>query len=218
MSNSIHDMGGMHGFGAIIEETDEPVFHSKWESRVYAMNRALGPLRLWSIDEGRAAQEALPPAVYLSCSYYQRWLLGLETRVIKHKLATEEELASGKSLQTVPAPSRIFRPEDAQNLTRGSYDREPHSEPKFKVGDTIRTINTNTNTHTRLPRYARDKVGVVEALRGFHVYPDSVAIGNGEDPQWLYTVVFDGMTIWGPDSEPGVTLSIEAFEPYLENL
>ena len=72
MSNTIHDMGGMHGFGPVEEEVNEPVFHSNWESRVYAMNRAMGPLRLWTIDEGRAAQEALHPAVYASASYYQR--------------------------------------------------------------------------------------------------------------------------------------------------
>ena len=84
MSNTIHDMGGMHGFGRVEEEPNEPVFHTNWESRVYAMNRAMGPLRLWTIDEGRAAQEGLHPAVYASASYYQRWLLGLEARALQH--------------------------------------------------------------------------------------------------------------------------------------
>jgi nitrile hydratase len=216
MSNSIHDMGGMHGFGPVEEEPNEPVFHTKWESRVYAMNRAMGPLRLWTIDEGRAAQEALHPAVYTNASYYQRWLLGLEARALQHGLVTEDELAAGKALEENDRPNRIFKAEDAVNLTRASFDREPQGEPVFKAGDKVRTLNINPPGHTRLPRYARDKIGEVEAVRGCHVFPDSVANGKGDDPQWLYTVVFDGQTLWGADAEPGLKISIEAFEPYIE--
>jgi nitrile hydratase len=208
-------MGGMHGFGPVEEEADEPVFHTKWESRVYAMNRAMGPLRLWTIDEGRAAQETLPPAIYASATYYQRWLLGLEKRVLEHDLANADELKAGKSLRTNDKPNRIFSPEDADNLTRGNYDRDPPAPPRFKAGDRVRTRNINPETHTRLPRYARDKEGQVEAVRGCHVYPDSVANGGGDDPQWLYTVVFLGQVLWGEDSDPAVKVSIEAFEPYL---
>ena len=88
----------------------------------------------------------------------------------------------------------------------------------FKTGDRVRTLNINPQGHTRLPRYARDKIGEVEAVRGCHVFPDSVANGMGDDPQWLYTVVFDGKVLWGPDAEPGLKVSIEAFEPYIEAL
>ncbi|NKB20294.1 MAG: nitrile hydratase subunit beta [Alphaproteobacteria bacterium] len=209
-------MGGMHGFGAVEQEADEPVFHEKWESRVYAMNRAMGPLRLWTIDEGRAAQEALPPSVYVSATYYQRWLLGLERRVQEHNLAGADELEAGRSLRTNDRPNRIFEVDDANNLTRGNFERDTATSPQFKAGDQVRTLNINPDTHTRLPRYARDKIGVVEAVRGCHVYPDSVATGAGEDPQWLYTVVFPGSVLWGEDSDPSVDVSIEAFEPYLE--
>jgi len=215
MTNSIHDMGGMHGFGPVEEEADEPVFHEKWESRVYAMNRAMGPLGLWTIDEGRAAQETLPPAVYVSASYYQRWFLGLERRVLERGLVNADEIAAGKSLRPSDKPNRIFKPGDAASLTRSDFGRDAPAPPRFKAGDRVRTRNLNPLTHTRLPRYARDKVGAVEAVRGCHVYPDSVANGQGEDPQWLYTVVFSGRTLWGEDSDPSVRVSIEAFEPYL---
>jgi len=215
VTNSIHDMGGMHGFGKVETEADEPVFHEPWESRVYAMNRAMGPLRLWTIDEGRASQETLPPAVYVSASYYQRWLLGLERRVLDLKLAGADELQAGRSLRTNDKPNRIFTPADADQLTRGNFERESKAPPRFKAGDRVWTRNINPVTHTRLPRYARDKVGEVEAVRGCHVYPDSVANGGGEDPQWLYTVVFSGQVLWGEDSDPAVKVSIEAFEPYL---
>jgi len=208
-------MGGMHGFGKVEPEENEPVFHEEWESRVYAMNRAMGPLRLWTIDEGRASQETLPPSVYVSASYYLRWLLGLERRMLELKLISQDELEAGRSLKTTDKPNRIFTPKDADNLTRGSFEREAPATPKFQAGDRVRTLNINPATHTRLPRYARDKVGVVEAVRGCHVYPDAVANGGGEDPKWLYTVVFPGQLLWGEDSDPSVTVSIEAFEPYL---
>ena len=178
MTNSIHDMGGMHGFGKVTLEADEPVFHEEWESRVYAMNRAMGPLSLWTIDQGRASQETLPPSLYVSATYYQRWLLGLERRVLEHNLAGADELKAGRSLRTNDKPNRIFTPEDANSLTR-------------------------------------DKLGEIEAVRGCHVYPDSVTTGAGEDPQWVYTVVFSGRVLWGEDSDPSVKVSIEAFEPYL---
>jgi len=215
VTNSIHDMGGMHGFGPVEQEPDEPVFHTEWESRVYAMNRAMGPLRLWTIDEGRASQETLPPSVYVSASYYQRWLLGLERRVLQHGIAGADELVAGKSMRAGGRPNRIFAPEDAKGLTRGNYERDAPAPPRFRAGDRVRTRNINPETHTRLPRYARDKPGEVEAVRGCHVFPDSVATGAGEDPQWLYTVVFSGRTLWGEDCDPSVRVSIEAFEPYL---
>lgn len=75
----------------------------------------------------------------------------------------------------------------------------------------------NPHGHTRLPRYARGKVGVVEARHGCHVFPDTNAHGLGEEPQWLYTVRFDGTELWGDDAEAGVTVSIDAWEPYLES-
>ncbi len=213
--NSIHDMGGMHGFGRVEIEADEPVFHEPWEGRVYAMQRALGNLRLWTIDLSRASQEALPPDIYVRATYYQRWLLGLEHRALGHNLVGPDEIEAGHSLRSVEKPERIFKPDDVNRMTRGHFAREASSPARFEVGDRVRTRNINPATHTRLPRYARDKEGVVEAIRGCHVYPDSVTTGAGEDPQWLYTVVFSGQELWGDDTEASAKVSIEAFEPYL---
>ena len=72
-------------------------------------------------------------------------------------------------------------------------------------------------THTRLPRYARGRCGVVDRAHGCQVFPDSSALGAGDDPQWLYTVVFDGRELWGADADPALKVSIDAFEPYLES-
>ena len=70
--------------------------------------------------------------------------------------------------------------------------------------------------HTRLPRYVRGHVGVVERVHQPNVFPDSMVRGEGEDPQWLYTVRFEGRELWGEDAEPGTAVSVDAFEPYLE--
>ncbi len=213
--NSIHDMGGMHGFGPVVPEANEPVFHEKWEGRVMAMQRSLGVAGLWTIDMSRAAQEALPPQRYLAASYYERWLMGLEKRVLQFDLVSADEIEAGHSLRTGPKLKRTFKSADADKMNRGSFTRPSSAPAKFAPGDHVRTTNINPVTHTRLPRYARDKTGVVEAVRGCHVFPDKVAIGEGEDPQWLYTVVFSGRELWGEASDPSISVSIEAFEPYL---
>ena len=105
--------------------------------------------------------------------------------------------------------------EVGRTMTRGNYERPSSAPARFKVGDSVRARNINPTTHTRLPRYARGKLGAVEAVRGCHVYPDTSAIGAGENPQWLYTVVFTGRELWGDEADPTIKVSIEAFEPYL---
>jgi nitrile hydratase subunit beta len=100
---------------------------------------------------------------------------------------------------------------------RGSYGRPAQAPARFKIGDRVRTKNIHPTTHTRLPRYARGHVGVVERLHGAHIFPDSIASGKGEDPQWLYTVRFDAQELWGAAADPKLKVSIEAFEPYLEH-
>jgi nitrile hydratase subunit beta len=217
MTNSIHDMGGMHGFGPVVPEPDEPVFHADWEKRVYALQRAMGATGLWTIDGGRAGLENLPPITYLDASYYKRWFLGLERRVVTHGLVGEDEIAVGHSLRPGIGLNRKMTLGDAtQPPRRGNFERPAALPARFKVGDVVRTRNINPMTHTRLPRYARGKLGTVAAVRGCHVYPDSAALGSGDNPQWLYTVVFTGRELWGEDADPALKVSIEAFEPYLD--
>jgi nitrile hydratase len=217
MSNTIHDMGGMHGFGKVEPEANEPVFHGAWEGRVHAMQRVLGAAGLWTIDGGRASLETLPPATYLASTYYQRWFLGLERRVVAHGLVAADELAAGHSLREPTKLPRAFTLAAAgKPPMRGNFERPATAHARFKPGDRVRTKNLNPTTHTRLPRYARDKEGVVEAIRGCHAYPDSAALDiHDENPQWLYTVVFTGRELWGDDADPQIKVSIEAFEPYL---
>jgi nitrile hydratase len=215
--NGVHDMGGMQGFGPVTPELDEPVFHAKWESRVYAMTRAMGFAGLWNIDMSRATQERLPAPVYLSVSYYKRWMLGLEQLLLKNKLVEPEEIAAGRVLHVGKALKRKLAAADVdRTLSRGSFARRAQAPARFAVGATIRTKNLHPESHTRLPRYARGHVGVIERIQGCHVYPDSVTTGAGEDPQWLYTICFEGRELWGASADPNLKVSIEAFEPYLE--
>ena len=218
MTNSIHDMGGMHGFGPVEPEPNEPVFHEPWEGRVLAMQRAMGYTRLWTIDGGRASLETLPPLTYLAASYYQRWFLGLEKRVVAHGLVGQDEIAAGKSLRPGIRLNRKMTLEDAKAARSANFARPAPAPARFKAGDRVRTRNLNPTTHTRLPHYARGKLGSVEAVRGCHVFPDTAAVGAGESPQWLYTVVFTGRELWGEEADPTISVSIEAFEPYLETV
>ena len=194
--NGIHDMGGMHGFGKVEPEPNEPPFHSRWEGRALALNRAMSFAKVWNIDRSRAAIEELPPVDYLTLTYYQKWAQRLEKLLLEFGLVGADEV--GKA------------------LTRGSYARPTNTTPRFAVGDRVHTRNINPDTHTRLPRYARGRTGVIECVRGFHVFPDTVAIGEGEKPQWLYTVLFEGRELWGENADPTLKVSIEAWEPYLE--
>jgi nitrile hydratase subunit beta len=215
MSNTIHDMGGMHGFGPVEAEANEPVFHEAWEGRVLALQRAMGATGLWTIDGGRASMEILPALEYLKSSYYRRWFLGLERRVVTFGLVGEDEIKAGKSLRPGRRLNRKLTLEDARANRYPSFARPASAPARFKPGERVKTKNINPMTHTRLPRYARGKLGLVEAVRGCHVFPDSAAIGAGDNPQWLYAVVFSARELWGEEADPKVTLSIEAFEPYL---
>lgn len=215
--NGVHDMGGMHGFGPVRPEADEPVFHDEWEGRCLALNRAMGFAGLWNIDQTRAAIEHLPPELYLRASYYGRWALRLENMLIERGLVDVDEMTAGRALRSGKALARKLTVDNVdRSLTRGGYARESKDPPRYKPGDRVRARNLNPPTHTRLPRYVRGRVGIVERIRGCHVFPDSAAIGGGDSPQWLYTVCFDGRELWGEESDPRLEVSIEAFEPYLQ--
>jgi nitrile hydratase subunit beta len=215
--NGVHDMGGMHGFGPVNEEPNEPVFHGDWEGRTFALSMIMRAANLWNIDQSRAAQEMLPPPVYLASSYYERWGRGLEQLLLQHGLVSAEEVAAGHASKRAVTNMHKVEPSDLPKLmARAPYDRPAPAPAHFSPGDRVRARNINPPTHTRLPRYVRGHVGTVEAVRGCHVFPDSVVLGRGEDPHWLYTVVFDGRDLWGPEGDPTVKVSVEAFEPYLE--
>jgi nitrile hydratase len=216
--NGVHDMGGMDGFGRVEAEPNEPMFHEAWEARVMAMVRAMGAAGAYNIDASRYYRETLPPHVYLASSYYKKWLLGLEDLLIEKGFVSKADMAAGHAVQPAkPLKRGPFKRNDVERImVRGKFDRVAPAPAQFKRGDRVRAKNLHPVTHTRLPRYVRGHVGVIERSHGCHVFPDSAAMDLGEDPQWLYTVVFDGTELWGADADPTSKISIDAFEPYLE--
>ena len=199
--NGVHDMGGMHGMGPVRSEQNEPVFHEPWEGRVYAMNRAMRAWRKWSLDTDRHEIELLPPADYLRMSYYERWLTRLALQVVKHGFVTSEEMESGKaapnSTKVTPA---LTMATSAGWLTRGiASSHDPGVRPLFKAGQRVRARNIHPTGHTRLPRYARGKTGVVQRDHGVYVFPDTNAHANGEKRQHVYSVRFAARELWGDD-------------------
>jgi nitrile hydratase len=214
--NGVHDMGGMANLGELAPEDHEPVFHAPWEARVLAMTLA-SPTRS-NIDFGRHQRELIPGPEYLSMTYYERWFRSLSEALVRNGLVSREELASGRaapgSIKATPRlPAEAVR---AALAHQGSYLRERAVPPTFAQGDRVRARNLNPSGHTRLPRYVRGRIGVVERCHGAHVFPDSNARFAGEDPQHLYGVRFAGTEIWGSEADPRVSVTLDLWEPYLE--
>jgi nitrile hydratase beta subunit/nitrile hydratase accessory protein len=168
--NGVHDMGGMDGFGKVEIEENEPAFHQRWEGRVMAMVRAMGANGGLNIDMQRFSRESLPPATYLSSSYYKKWFLGLERTLLGRNMVGADEIAAGHSLRnSAPLPRGTFSIKDVVRiLTRGSFQRDVSTKPRFAPGDKVRAKNINPVTHTRLPRYVRGHVGTIERIQGSH--------------------------------------------------
>lgn len=218
MMDGAHDMGGVNGFGPVEPEPNEPVFHGEWERRAFALTLAMGAPGGWNLDMSRSARENRPPDDYLSKSYYQLWLAGLERLMLERGLVADDEIAAGRVLHPVKPVERVLTSERvAVSMGRGGpTEREPTAPARFKVGDRVRAKDIHPPTHTRLPHYVRGHLGTVELVHGCHVFPDTNAQGQGENPQWLYTVRFDGRELWGPDGDPTTQVSVDAWEPYLE--
>lgn len=217
--NGAHDMGGMMGFGPV-EEIARPIrYHAPWERRALGLTLAMGATGMWSIDDSRAARENLPPAEYLASTYYQIWIKGLEKLVLARGLATAEDLSAGRAIAPAVPVRRVVRPQDVAGiLARGApCDREPQAPALFGKGDRVRARNIHPQGHTRLPRYARGRIGVIERVQGFHVFPDTNAAGEGERPEWLYCVRFTARELWGEPASERDTVALDAWESYLEH-
>jgi nitrile hydratase len=208
------DLGGRDGYGPVLPEPEGELFHAPWEPRVLALTLAMGAAGAWNIDISRSARETLPD--YSKLSYYEIWFAALLRLLAERGLVTVDEVDAARVLHPPLLVKRVLAAADvAATLARGSPTTRPATgTPRFGVGQRVRTQREAPAHHTRLPGYARGKCGIVERLHGAHVFADAHARGLGEDPQWLYTVVFDGAELWGTPSDSAV--SIDAWEPYLE--
>jgi nitrile hydratase subunit beta len=216
--NGIHDLGGMQDMGPVQPEPNEPVFHEPWEGRVFALNLAAGAWRKWNIDAGRHQIELLGPVEYLQMSYYEKWTARLIELLVKSGLVTREEIEKARPS---PGSSKATPPLTADKVplilrSGAGARREVPGPSRFQVGQRIRARNTHPTGHTRLPRYARGKVGTIHLDHGVYVFPDTNAHFQGEKPQHVYSVRFTARELWGDQASPRDAVYIDLWDDYLE--
>ena len=216
--NGVHDMGGMHGMGPVQQEKNEPVFHARWEGRVFALNRAVGAWGKWNLDASRHQKELIPAAEYLRMSYYEKFLVGMTELLLNSGLVSRAEVESGKPARgSKKATPRLAAADVSALVAKGvPASRNTPAAPRFHVGQRVRARNINPTGHTRLPRYARGKFGIVDRDHGVFVFPDSNAHFLGEKPQHVYSVRFTARELWGEQAKPEDTVVVAMWDDYLE--
>jgi nitrile hydratase beta subunit len=209
------DLGGRDCPGPIVPEPEGEPFHAAWEPRALALTLAMGATGSWNIDASRSARETLPD--YERLSYYRIWLAALEKLMAERSQLLPAEVAAGRMLHAPQPVRRVLRAADVPGvLAKGSSTERPGSVPaRFALAQPVRMRSGPFDHHTRLPAYVQGKAGTIERLHGMHVFADAHAHGLGEQPQWLYTVVFDAAELWGAQAEPGLRVSVDAWEIYL---
>ena len=223
--NGVHDLGGMHGFGPVVFEPGEPVFHAEWERRTFALNLAMGGWRRWNIDMSRHAREQMPPAEYLATGYYEHWLWRLERLLEQHGFIDStaidrrirgEDAAAGAA--AVELGDGALRREDVSRLLRKrrAARLDDPVPPKFKAGDAVLARNMNPTGHTRIPRYVRGRRGVIDRDHGVFIFPDTHAAGLGRKPQHVYSVRFAAGELWGPDGHARDVVYVDLWDDYLD--
>lgn len=204
--NSMHDMGGMDGFGPVVTEANEPVFHAEWERRMFAIASALPYAMPYGDDDLRREIERIPPADYLRLPYYAYWL---------HAISRLLEVHGGPGEPRKPAVKADIV---EKLIRRGASTRIQAEEivPRFSVGDRVKARNIHPTGHTRLPRYARGKKGVVERNHGVFSFADSNARGEGPHPHHLYAVAFTARELWGDEASSQDMIYLDLWGDYLE--
>lgn len=223
--NGLHDMGGLHGFGPVPHEAQEPVFHERWESRVFCITQVLDTLAIWNLDEHRHEIERMPAAEYLTSGYYGRWLFAMERLLDRKDILRAgevqrrvDELYRGTTaLQPAEAGPRGWPLPDERRVRWGAWRHEQAVSPRFAVGDRVRVRNLHPEGHTRVTAYARGKVGIVDRVNAeAWVFPDTRAHDRGERTQPVYGVRLTAVELWGPQAEPNTSVCIDLSEDHLE--
>jgi nitrile hydratase beta subunit len=216
--NGIHDLGGMHGFGPINAEPHEPPFHETWEGRAAALADIMTVPPGFTVDRFRYLRETLRPDLYLTQSYYEQWLYIAEQAFLEAGMITAEELAHGRAKAGSGRRDDALRADGVWSYLhdRANSSRELVEGPRFAIGQRVRARNVQPQGHTRLPRYARGKLGIVTHRHGGHVLPDASAHGKGDAPQHLYTVGFTARELWGEAANARDQVHLDLWEGYLD--
>ena len=216
--NGVHDMGGMHGMGPIQEENNEAVFHAEWEGRVFALMFAAGAWGKWTLDELRHQIERIPPAEYLRMGYYEKWMAALAELAVKGGLVTQAEVDNGTAAAGTAKLSPVLTADKVGPMGMGGShaSRNVQVAARFRAEQRVRARNMHPVGHTRLPQYARGKIGTVVRDYGVFVFPDTNAHGRGEKPQHVYSVRFAARELWGEQAASKYSVYVDLWDDYLE--
>ena len=218
--DGVHDMGGMHGFGAVVEPGSEQPYHERWEPRVFALHLLVSTERLGAGPGGRPTREEMDPAEYLEASYYERWIWSAERRLERAGTivpgeveAMMERLRSGAD-----APRQDDERLARRTLTalRDVEQLDPATSARFGAGDRVRVRRMRPPGHTRCPRYARGVAGTIERVHGLDALPDLAVYGRETAAEPVYSVAFRSADLWGAGDEPPFTVLLDLWESYLE--
>ena len=215
--NGAHDLGGMHGFGQVEIEKDEPVFHFPWEKRAFALTLASGFHGKWNLDMSRYAREQMPPAEYLATTYYEHWLFGLQKLLVEQELVTAKELQTGHA-EAKTSELRALQVSDVEPLLRKRRAARLDEDvpPRFWAGERVVARNINPTGHTRLPRYARGRRGVIERDHGVFIFADTHAMRRDKKPQHCYSVRFTARELWGTDASARDSVFVDLWDDHLD--
>jgi nitrile hydratase beta subunit len=216
-----HDLGGMHGFGPVVEPGGEAIYHERWEPRVFAIQMLVGIEHLGAGPGGRPVREEMEPAEYLAASYYERWLFSAERR-LQRKGTIEpgdvermmERLGAGEPVPTHQDPAMAER--ILADLAAVYPIEPPPADARFAPGQRVRVVRMHPAGHTRCPRYARGAAGVIECVRGADALPDRAVYERDIPPEPVYSVAFRSEDLWGPGEEPAWTVLLDLWDSYLE--
>jgi nitrile hydratase subunit beta len=207
--DSIHDLGGMQGFGPVAHTPGEPAFDHRWQAVARALMEVVAGAVQASGGEFRHAIERMAPGHYLTSDYYEHWLTAAATLAVEHGLVTRSDLearAGGRFLLSGP----VLAPPVA--------DAGPDvSDPRFAPGSRVRVREWHSPGHTRCPGYVRGKAGVVVRVDGTHSVPDVEAHGSARRYEPTYSVRFDASDLW-QDGQRGVSVNVDLWDSYLEPL
>ncbi|HEY1294298.1 MAG TPA: nitrile hydratase subunit beta [Chloroflexota bacterium] len=220
--NGVHDMGGMHGFGPIQPRQNEETFHADWERRIPGLTSAARGAGI-NLDQFRYAIERMPPAQYLSVSYYERHLFSAELNLIEQGVLTPEEIEQRLDLlrRDPAAGTRRDEPAVTSSIIEARLASElppaiDTASARFKPGDAVVVRNVHPSGHTRMPRYVRGKRGTIDRLYGLEPLPDASAAGRGSVPEPLYSVRFEAEVLWGKSADGRGSVNVDLWESYLE--
>ncbi|MGK3957524.1 nitrile hydratase subunit beta [Arthrobacter sp. R4] len=220
----IHDVGGADGFGPILVEENEPVWHAEWEKAAFSFFAQCAIAGYFNLDEFRHSMEKMDPVQYLSHPYYAHWMHSFEEYLARDDSTFTAEL-DRRTAEYLKSPELPLPPTVNHELAdtigalafAGAPTRRDVDRPAgFKIGDLVRVSGSVPVGHTRKVGYATGRVGTIISSHGSFVFPDTNAHGGGEAPDYVYSVQFSAEELFGESiGDPKARVICDLWEPYL---